>query len=151
MCISAKYRRFLHVVCIFIINQLEGTPYPAVIVMQTSTPATLSRITSQVNTEACLLMCMVILQDHVSLVEWLSALILHAALICMKICSVRHYPFMTAFIWKWENEKWESKLQDWAQDSLFLPLLVVLGAKLWLPVKHLKRHILIVTAGTYCK
>lgn len=42
MCISTNYKIFLHRVCISIIYQLERMPYPPVIVMQTSTPVSLS-------------------------------------------------------------------------------------------------------------
>lgn len=86
-------------VCIPIIYELEATPYPAVIVMQTSASASVPKqllpITSQAIREARVLMCTVILQDRVSLVEGLSVLILHAVLICKKICSARHCLFVS--------------------------------------------------------
>lgn len=105
-----------------------------------SVPKQLLSITSQIITEARVLMYTVILWDRVSLVEWLSALILHAVLICKKICSVRHCPFVTHL----EIREWEMRVEKWnckTGPAFLCSCWLFWGVQLWLSVKHLKKYL----------
>lgn len=122
-------------------DTLSSCDCHAVLNARRSVPKQLLLIASQVIAEACALMCTVILQDRVSLVKWLSALILHAALICKKICSFRHCPFGTVLIWKWENENENLNCKTGPKTCFSYRCWLFFRVQLWLPVKHLKTYL----------